>query len=93
MSAAPAPDASGSLTGIGATIGPSPDGGFQIISLAPKGSASKHLQVGDRILSIGSIDISGKSDADLKSLIVGPADSLISMESANGPSHLPCVQL
>jgi len=81
MSSAPAPAASTSLTGIGATIVPSPAGGFQITSLVPEGSASKHLQVGDRIMSIGPIATSGKSDAEVKSLIVGPAGSAISMES------------
>jgi len=82
MSAEPAPASSGSLTGIGATIIPSADGGFEIISLAPNGSASKHLQVGDRILMIGAVSLSGKSDAEAKSLILGPAGSAIDMESA-----------
>ncbi len=61
---------------------PSSDGGFEIICLAPNGSASKHLQVGDRILAIGAVGLSGKSDAEVESLILGPAGSLIDMESA-----------
>jgi hypothetical protein len=82
MSAVPTPASSGSLTGIGATIIPSSDGGFDVISLAPNGSASKHLQVGDRILMIGDVPLSGKSDAEVKSLILGPPGSVIDMESA-----------
>jgi hypothetical protein len=68
-----------SNTGIGATIVPSAAGGFEISSLTPNGTARLHLQVGDRIMSIGSVATSGKTDEEVKSLIIGPAGSTISM--------------
>ena len=68
-----------SITGIGATIVPSTAGGFEISSLSPNGTARAHLHVGDRIMSIGSVATSGKSDDEVKALILGPAGSTISM--------------
>ncbi len=70
------------LTGIGATIVSSSSGGCEITSLTSTGSARLHLQVGDRITSIGSVATSGKTDAQVKALIIGPAGSTISMVSA-----------
>lgn len=67
------------ITGIGATIVPSAAGGFEITNLSATGNASSHLQVGDRIMSIGSVVTTGKSDSEIKALILGPAGSTISM--------------
>jgi hypothetical protein len=70
-------------TGIGASILPSPAGGFQISSLSTVGTARVHLKLHDRIMSVGDIDTSGKSDVqEIKRLILGPAGSIISMVSA-----------
>jgi C-terminal processing protease CtpA/Prc len=66
-------------TGIGATIVPSSVGGFEISSLSATGTARLHLQIGDRIMSIGSVATSGKTDDEVKALILGPAGSTISM--------------
>ncbi len=71
-------------TGIGASIAPSAAGGFEVLSLSATGNASKHLVVGDRILSIGAVATTGLSDAAVKALILGPAGSTISMV---GPLH------
>jgi hypothetical protein len=71
------------ITGIGASIIPSPAGGFEISSLSAAGNARLHLQVGDRIMSIGSVATSGRTDVEeVKSLILGPAGSTISMVRA-----------
>ena len=66
-------------TGIGASIIPSGAGGFEITSLSATGNAAAHLQVGDRIMSIGSVVTTGKTDSEVKALILGPAGSTISM--------------
>lgn len=75
-------------TGIGATIVPSAAGGFEISSLSPNGTARLHLQVGDRIMSIGSTATSGKSDEEVKALIIGPAGSTISMVNSAPCSYM-----
>jgi C-terminal processing protease CtpA/Prc len=82
LGATNAPATTDLLTGIGATIVSSPLGGFEITSLTPSGSARVHLQVGDRIMSIGSAATTGKTVAEVKALITGPAGSTISMASA-----------
>jgi C-terminal processing protease CtpA/Prc len=82
------------ITGIGASILPSPAGGFEISSLSATGNARLHLQVGDRIMSIGSVATSGKTDVEVKNLILGPAGSTISMVCAAPCSCLaPMAQL
>jgi len=68
-------------------IAPSSSGGFEISGLTPTGNARLHLQVGDRIMSIGSVATSGKTDAEVKALIIGPAGSTISMVRARRCSH------
>jgi hypothetical protein len=78
-----------SITGIGATIVPSAAGGFEISSLSPNGTARAHLLVGDRIMSIGSVATSGKSDGEVKALILGPAGSTISMVFTHTACTLP----
>jgi inhibitor of KinA sporulation pathway (predicted exonuclease) len=77
-----APATTQPLSGIGATIVPSSSGGFEIISMTATGSARLHLQVGDRIVSIGSVLTSGMTVAEVKALIVGPAGSTICMVSS-----------
>ncbi len=67
------------IAGIGAIVVPSTAGGFEITSLSAAGNARLHLQVGDRIMSIGSVATSGKTLAEVKNLILGPAGSTISM--------------
>jgi inhibitor of KinA sporulation pathway (predicted exonuclease)/endonuclease/exonuclease/phosphatase family metal-dependent hydrolase len=92
-SAITAPATTQPLTGIGATIVSSSSGGFEIISMSATGSARRHLQVGDRIMSIGSVATSGMTVAEVKALIVGPAGSSISMVSSYDTrvacSHFP----
>ena len=82
------------ITGIGASILPSPAGGFEISSLSATGNARLHLQVGDRIMSIGSVATSEKTDVEVKNLILGPAGSTISMVcAAPRPCLAPMAQL
>ena len=78
-----------SITGIGASIKPSAAGGFEISSLSSNGTARAHLHVGDRIMSIGSVATSGKSDDEVKALILGPAGSTISMVVTHTACALP----
>ena len=67
------------VTGIGATIVACGAGGFEITNLTLTGNARSHLQVGDRIMSIGSVVTTGKTDSEVKALILGPAGSTITM--------------
>ncbi len=78
-----------SITGIGASIKPSAAGGFEILSLSSNGTARAHLHVGDRIMSIGAVATSGKSDDEVKALILGPAGSTISMVVTHTACALP----
>jgi hypothetical protein len=67
------------ITGIGASIKVSPFGHFEISCLAPAGNARHNLQVGDRIISIGSVTTMGKTVDEVKALILGRACSTISL--------------
>jgi hypothetical protein len=73
-----------------ATIEPSAAGGFEITSLEAAGTARLHLHVGDRIMTIGSVDItSGWSADDVRELLRGPAGSPISMVGLQPPPPSP----
>jgi hypothetical protein len=72
------------------TVEPSAAGGFEITSLEAAGTARLHLHVGDRIVTIGSVDItSGWSAEEVKELIRGPAGSPISMVGSHPPPPPP----
>jgi ubiquitin len=80
----------GGMQGIGATIEPSAAGSFEITSLNAAGTARLHLHVGDRIVTIGSVNITaGWSAEDVKELIRGPAGSTIFMVGSHPPPPPP----
>ena len=89
MSSQPTPQSSLSPTGIGATVDPSPLGGFLVKALTDAGAAKKAgVVVGDRMVAVDAHSVIGCTIEKLRSLLLGAPLSPIQVDIVRGEKSI-----